>query len=51
MDLDIDMDVDIDNIQDAPPIPEAYTEDLITGEEQVRNRLRVPPTPPTSRPF
>jgi hypothetical protein len=42
MDLDIDMDVDIDNVQDALPIPEAYTEDLITGEEQVRIASRSP---------
>lgn len=36
MDLDIEMDVDADDIQDVPPIPEAYTQDIITGEEQVR---------------
>ena len=34
MDLDIEMDVDIDDIQALPQIPEAYTQDIITGEEQ-----------------
>ncbi|KAK0619324.1 hypothetical protein B0T14DRAFT_519072 [Immersiella caudata] len=42
MDLDIDMDVDIDNVQDNAPIPEAYTEDLITGEEQEPGEVDEP---------
>ncbi|KAJ4418970.1 hypothetical protein N0V85_001229 [Neurospora sp. IMI 360204] len=37
MDLDIEMDVDdVHDVQDIPQIPEAYTHDIITGEEQVR---------------
>ncbi len=37
MDLDIEMDVDVgvDYAQNDPQIPEAYTQDIITGEEQV----------------
>ena len=38
MDLDIEMDVDVDEGQYNAPIPEAYTHDIITGEEQVRTR-------------
>ncbi|KAK1835956.1 hypothetical protein QBC39DRAFT_274148 [Podospora conica] len=34
MDLDIEMDVDVDEGQYNTPIPEAYTHDIITGEEQ-----------------
>ncbi|KAK3499668.1 uncharacterized protein B0T23DRAFT_370450 [Neurospora hispaniola] len=35
MDLDIEMDVDdVHDVQDIPQIPEAYTHDIITGEEQ-----------------
>jgi len=35
MDLDIEMDVDdVHDVQDVPQIPEAYTHDIITGEEQ-----------------
>lgn len=41
MDLDIEMDVDGDDIQDIQPIPEAYTHDIITGEEQVRINLAM----------
>jgi hypothetical protein len=36
MDLDIEMDVDDVQTMPAPTIPEAYTHDIITGEEQVR---------------
>lgn len=36
MDLDIEMDVDDVHEVPAPAIPAAYTEDIITGEEQVR---------------
>lgn len=36
MDLDIEMDVDGDDTRDVQQIPEAYTHDIITGEEQVR---------------
>jgi hypothetical protein len=36
MDLDIEMDVDDVPQAPVPAIPEAYTHDIITGEEQVR---------------
>lgn len=45
MDLDIEMDVDVDDIQALPQIPEAYTQDIITGEEQVRTGFLLPPGP------
>ncbi|KAM7223447.1 Protein of unknown function (DUF2414) domain containing protein [Rhypophila decipiens] len=32
--MDLDIEMDIDYVQDAPAIPEAYTHDIITGEEQ-----------------
>jgi len=41
MDLDIEMDLDGGDIQDIQPIPEAYTHDIITGEEQVRINLAM----------
>lgn len=36
--MDLDIEMDVDDVQYAPPveIPEAYTHDIITGEEQVR---------------
>ncbi|KAK0719968.1 hypothetical protein B0H67DRAFT_172161 [Lasiosphaeris hirsuta] len=34
MDLDIEMDVDVDDAPYTAHIPEAYTQDIITGEEQ-----------------
>ena len=36
MDLDFEMEVDDVPQVPAPAIPEAYTHDIITGEEQVR---------------
>ena len=37
MDLDIEMEIDdVQGFQDVAQIPEAYTVDIITGEEQVR---------------
>jgi hypothetical protein len=36
MDLDIEMDVDDVQYAPAAEIPQAYTHDIITGEEQVR---------------
>jgi hypothetical protein len=36
MDLDIEMDVDDVHNLAAPTIPEAYTQDLVSEEEQVR---------------
>lgn len=36
--MDFDIEMDVDDVQDVPiaTIPEAYTHDIITGEEQVR---------------
>lgn len=36
--MDLDIEMDVDDVHDAPVpvIPEAYTHDIITGEEQVR---------------
>lgn len=42
MDLDIEMDVDVDIVQDVPQIPEAYTHDIITGEEQEPGEVDEP---------
>jgi hypothetical protein len=35
--MDLDIEMDVDDVQDVPvaAIPEAYTHDIITGEEQV----------------
>ena len=40
MDFDIEMDdaFEAPQIEEVPQIPEAYTHDIITGEEQVRTR-------------
>ena len=40
MDFDIEMDdaFEAPQAEEAPQIPEAYTHDIITGEEQVRTR-------------
>ena len=40
MDFDIEMDdaFEAPQTEEAPQIPEAYTHDIITGEEQVRTR-------------
>jgi len=32
--MDLDIEMDVDDVQDVPQIPEAYTHDIITGEEQ-----------------
>lgn len=32
--MDLDIEMDVDDFQDIPQIPEAYTQDIITGEEQ-----------------
>ncbi|KAK1756901.1 hypothetical protein QBC47DRAFT_421998 [Echria macrotheca] len=42
MDLDIEMDVDVDDVGFAPQIPEAYTHDIITGEEQEPGEVDEP---------
>ncbi|KAK0635514.1 hypothetical protein B0T17DRAFT_483649 [Bombardia bombarda] len=42
MDLDIEMDVDMD-VQDIPHILEAYTHDIITGEEQEPGEVEEEP--------
>ncbi|KAK5660123.1 hypothetical protein OQA88_13592 [Cercophora sp. LCS_1] len=42
MDLDIEMDVDLDITQDIQQIPEAYTHDIITGEEQEPGEVDEP---------
>lgn len=36
--MDLDIEMDVDDVQDAPvpALPQAYTHDIITGEEQVR---------------
>ena len=36
--MDLDIEMDVDDVHDAPisAIPQAYTHDIITGEEQVR---------------
>ncbi len=36
--MDLDIEMDVDDVHDAPisTIPQAYTHDIITGEEQVR---------------
>jgi hypothetical protein len=43
--MDLDIEMDVDDVQALPvsTIPQAYTDDIITGEEQVRtgDRLRV----------
>lgn len=44
--MDLDIEMDIDDVQDLQPVPEAYTHDIITGEEQVRAKpgfLTAPP--------
>jgi len=33
---DLDVEMEVDDYQEVMPIPAAYTEDIITGEEQVR---------------
>ncbi|KAK0728236.1 hypothetical protein B0T26DRAFT_619752, partial [Lasiosphaeria miniovina] len=40
--LDIEMEMDIDSYQDAPIVPEAYTHDIITGEEQEPGEVDEP---------
>jgi len=39
--MDLDIEMDVDDVQDVPQIPEAYTHDIITGEEQVRTHLPI----------
>jgi len=36
--MDLDIEMDVDDVQDmsVPTVPEGYTNDIITGEEQVR---------------
>lgn len=34
--MDLDIEMDVDDVQEVQPVPEAYTYDIITGEEQVR---------------
>lgn len=42
MDIEMDVDVDVDYVQDIPQIPEAYTQDIITGEEQEPGEVDEP---------
>ncbi|KAK3359797.1 hypothetical protein B0T25DRAFT_472933 [Lasiosphaeria hispida] len=44
MDLDIEMDVDVDDAPYVAQIPEAYTQDIITGEEQEPGEVDEDPT-------
>ena len=34
--MDLDIEMDLDDVVHVPLVPAAYTEDIITGEEQVR---------------
>lgn len=49
--MDLDIEMDVDDVQDVPvpPLPQAYANDIITGEEQVRTRIRLPALSPPMR--
>ena len=49
MDLDIEMDVDDVHNLAAPTIPEAYTQDLVSEDEQVRIDDGFPVSPNATR--
>ena len=38
--MDLDIEMDVDDVVDTPQVPAVYTEDIITGEEQVRSTFQ-----------
>ncbi|KAK3325741.1 hypothetical protein B0H66DRAFT_529761 [Apodospora peruviana] len=40
--MDLDIEMDVDDVQNVPVIPEAYTHDIITGEEQEPGEIDEP---------
>jgi hypothetical protein len=49
--MDLDIEMDVDDVHDAPilTVPQAYTHDIITGEEQVRTGGSLPDPPAAPR--
>ena len=49
--MDLDIEMDVDDIHEAPisAVPQAYTHDIITGEEQVRIGGSLPGPPKARR--